>query len=55
MAMKEIFCFFVILAILMSTMLISVFGMGNNITSARVTDDAFSERHEQFCGDNMAY
>jgi hypothetical protein len=42
MAMKEIFCFFVILAILMSTMPISIFGMENNITNARVTDEAFS-------------
>jgi len=38
MAMKKIFCFFVILAILMSAMPISIFGMENNITSAHVDE-----------------
>jgi hypothetical protein len=40
MAMKKIFCFFVILAILMSAMPISIFGMENNITNARLMNDA---------------
>ena len=45
MAMKEIFCFFVILAILMSAMPISIFGMENNITNARLMNDASLGTH----------
>jgi hypothetical protein len=37
---KKVLCCFVILAILMSTMPIPIFAIANNITSARVTDEA---------------
>ncbi|MCK4733584.1 MAG: hypothetical protein KAT65_14115, partial [Methanophagales archaeon] len=45
-AIKRVFCFFVILAILMSAMPISIFAMTSNVTNASGKDETFLGTHE---------